>query len=100
MNVLPALRNELQKLFPECPMTITPPLDLGSEILHIKLSEHYYLLIHQDDNILKIALRGVYDHDVVDLCDSHFIDKIAWLIRCHLQQIAVLLANRTVEPRL
>jgi hypothetical protein len=99
MNVLPALRDELQKLFPEYPMTFIS-LDFGTEVLQIKLDENYYLSLVQDDSILKVALRGIYAHDAIDLCDPNFIDRIVWLIRSYSQQIAVLLANRTVEPRL
>jgi len=98
MNVLPALGDELQKLFPEYPMSVVPT-DSGSDSLQIKLDEHYYLVLIQDDNLLKLALRGIYDHDDIDLCDPNFIDKIVWLVRSYSQQIAVLLANRTVEPR-
>lgn len=75
-------------------------LGIGPDALHIKLDEQYYLMIIQDDNILKLALRGIYDHDTIDLCDPHFIDQIVWIVRSYAQQIAVLLANRTVEPRL
>ena len=99
MNVLPALRDELQKLFPEYPMTFIS-MDFGTEVLNIKLDESYYLSLVQDDNILKLALRGIYAHDAIDLLDPHFIDRIVWLIRSYSQQIGVLLANRTVEPRL